>query len=216
MPDKALNLADIRRDYMLSELDESVVGDDPILFFHKWFTEAEQSHISDVNAMTLATVDSRFQPHARIVLLKGLEEGGFVFYTNYQSDKGRELELHPHAALLFYWHELERQVRIEGGIEKVADEVSDTYFHSRPEGSRIGAWASPQSRTIAHRHELDLNVAKYSKEFSSIKIPRPPHWGGYRVSPSRIEFWQGRSSRLHDRILFTRSGNEWTKSRLAP
>ncbi len=217
MSDKSLHLADIRRDYMLAELDEQTVGDDPILFFHTWFTHAEESRISDVNAMTLATVDSRFQPHARIVLLKGLEEGGFIFYSNYESDKGRELELHPHAALLFYWHELERQVRIEGGIERVPEDVSDAYFHSRPEGSRLGAWASPQSRTIGHRDELDLNFKKYAAEFSKISIPRPPHWGGYRVTPHRIEFWQGRPSRLHDRILFTKSADgSWGKSRLAP
>lgn len=217
MPENSLNLADIRRDYMLAELDEQTIGDDPILFFHKWFTDAEQSQITDVNAMTLATVDSRFQPHARIVLLKGLEEGGFIFYTNYESDKGREVELHPHAALLFYWHELERQVRIEGGIEKVPEYISDEYFHSRPEGSRLGAWASPQSRPISHRNELDLNVKKYVAEFSKIKIPRPPHWGGYRVTPNRIEFWQGRPSRLHDRILFTRLADGlWDKCRLAP
>ena len=202
---------------MLAELDEANVGADPILFFHQWFTEAEKSKIYDVNAMTLATVDSRFQPHARIVLLKGLEAGGFVFYTNYESAKGCEIEMHPHAALLFYWHELERQVRIEGSIEKVPADVSETYFNSRPEGSRIGAWASPQSRAINSRADLDLNFKKYKEEFSNIQIPRPAHWGGYKVVPNKIEFWQGRTSRLHDRILFTLAEeNIWVKSRLAP
>jgi len=217
MNENSQHIADIRREYMLAELDENNVGNDPLLFFRQWFTEAEKSSIHDVNAMTLATVDSRFQPHARIVLLKGLETDGFVFYTNYDSDKGREIDLHPHVSLLFYWHELERQVRVEGSIEKVPGHVSDEYFHSRPEGSRLGAWASPQSRPIAGRHELDLNFKKYSEEFSQIRIPRPPHWGGYKVIPQRIEFWQGRASRLHDRILFT-AGNsgKWIKWRLAP
>ena len=217
MSKDTLQLADIRRDYMRAELDEDSVGDDPILFFHKWFTDAEKSGIGDVNAMTLATVDSRFQPHARIVLLKGLDEGGFIFFTNYESDKGRQLEVHPHAALLFYWHDLERQIRIEGGIEKVSESASDEYFHSRPEGSRLGAWASPQSRPVSHRNELDLNFKKYAAEFSKIHIPRPPHWGGYKVIPHRIEFWQGRPSRMHDRIMFEKDKNSsWLKSRLAP
>ena len=202
---------------MLAELDESTIGDDPIQFFHSWFTDAENANIKDVNAMTLATVDSRFQPHARIVLLKGLEAGGFIFYSNYESAKGQEIELHPHVALLFYWHELERQVRIEGSIEKVPEEVSEIYFHSRPEGSRLGAWASPQSREISHRGILDINYKKYAEEFSKIQIPRPPHWGGFKVIPKRIEFWQGRPSRMHDRILFTASTKStWNKCRLAP
>jgi pyridoxamine 5'-phosphate oxidase len=217
MQQDSVHIAGIRRDYMLAELDESNVGDDPFLFFQKWFTDAENSGIRDVNAMTLATVDSRFQPHARIVLLKGLEEGAFIFYTNYDSDKGHQIELHPHVALLFYWHELERQVRIEGSIEKVPENISEEYFHSRPEGSRIGAWASPQSRPIAHRQELDLNFKKYAAEFSNVRVPRPPHWGGYRVVPNSIEYWQGRPSRMHDRILFTMGQNEkWAKCRLAP
>jgi pyridoxamine 5'-phosphate oxidase len=217
MPNKTLHLASLRSEYQLTELDEATVGDDPFVFFHQWFTEAVKAEIKDVNAMTLATVDSRFQPHARIVLLKGLETNGFVFYTNYESNKGKEIDLHPHVALLFYWHELERQVRIEGSIEKVPGEISDTYFHSRPEGSRIGAWASPQSRQIDRRHEIDLNYKKYAEEFSKIQIPRPPHWGGYIVFPHEIEFWQGRTSRLHDRILFTQTMNGgWNKCRLAP
>lgn len=217
MPGQPLNIADIRQDYRLAALDEQTVGNDPILFFHKWFTEAEAAQITEINAMTLATVDAGHCPHARIVLLKGLDENCFVFFTNYDSDKGTQLNANPHAALVFFWKELERQVRIEGIIEKIPESESDIYFHSRPAGSRLGAWASPQSREITDRNILDLNYAKYEQEFSNIAIPRPAHWGGYRVIPSRIEFWQGRSSRMHDRILFTKKETgDWNRSRLAP
>ena len=217
MPDQPLNIADIRTDYRLAALDETTVGIDPILFFSRWFSEAEAAQITEVNAMTLATVDSSNLPHARIVLLKGLEEQGFVFFTNYDSNKGREILAHPNAALVFFWKELERQVRIEGIIEKIPASESDAYFHSRPRGSRLGAYASPQSREISDRSILDINYAKYEQEFSEVEMPRPEHWGGYRVVPSRIEFWQGRSSRMHDRILFTKQpDNTWSRSRLAP
>jgi pyridoxamine 5'-phosphate oxidase len=213
----ALNLADIRTDYMAAALDEESVGVDPLAFFQVWFEHAQQSRIHDVNAMTLATVDADGRPHARIVLLKGLENGEFVFFTNYDSDKGQELSANPHAALLFFWHELERQIRIEGRVSKVEHDLSDAYFESRPEGSKLGAWASPQSREIATRQFLDLNFEKYRSEFSNIKIPRPSHWGGYRVMPERMEYWQGRPSRMHDRILFKRTADGgWEKSRLAP
>jgi pyridoxamine 5'-phosphate oxidase len=217
LPEPSLNIADIRKDYMLAALDENTVGHDPISFFRKWFTEAENARITEINAMTLATADSDCIPHARIVLLKGLDSSGFVFFTNYDSAKGREINSNPHAALVFFWKELERQVRIEGTIEKVLPEESDIYFHSRPEASRIGAWASPQSSKIPDRNILDTNYTKYENEFSNIQIPRPPHWGGYRVIPHHIEFWQGRTSRMHDRILFTKNdkGN-WERSRLAP
>jgi len=217
LPDQPLNIADIRTDYRLAALDETTVGIDPILFFSRWFSEAEAAQITEVNAMTLATVDSSNLPHARIVLLKGLEEQGFVFFTNYDSNKGREILAHPNAALVFFWKELERQVRIEGIIEKIPASESDAYFHSRPRGSRLGAYASPQSREISDRSILDINYAKYEQEFSEVEMPRPEHWGGYRVVPSRIEFWQGRSSRMHDRILFTKQpDNTWSRSRLAP
>ena len=217
MPDQPLNIADIRTDYRLAALDETTVGIDPILFFSRWFSEAEAAQITEVNAMTLATVDSRNFPHARIVLLKGLEEQGFVFFTNYDSNKGKEILAHPIAALVFFWKELERQVRIEGIIEKIPASESDAYFHSRPRGSRLGAYASPQSREISDRSILDINYARYEQEFSEVEMPRPEHWGGYRVVPSRIEFWQGRSSRMHDRILFTKQpDNTWSRSRLAP
>jgi pyridoxamine 5'-phosphate oxidase len=214
--DKPLNIADIRMDYMLAALDEETAGTDPIAFFSKWFKEAESARITEINAMTLATADAQNRPHARIVLLKGLDDRGFVFFTNYDSAKGQHIAENPNVSLLFFWKELERQVRIDGRIEKVPAEESDIYFHSRPEGSRLGAWASPQSREIPHRNILELNYAKYEAEFSGISIPRPEHWGGYIVIPERIEFWQGRSSRMHDRILFKRDGAAWNRSRLAP
>lgn len=212
-----INIADIRKDYILASLDERHIGDDPLSFFRKWFSEAEQSQITEINAMTLSTVDASGKPHARIVLLKGLDDQGFVFFTNYDSAKGTDIAANPNVALVFFWKELERQVRIEGIVEKVASEESDAYFNSRPPGSRLGAWASPQSKEIPGREILDTNYNKYEKEFSDIEIPRPPHWGGYRVLPGRIEFWQGRSSRMHDRILFTlQAQGKWEKSRLAP
>ncbi len=216
MSDKPLNIADIRMDYMLAALDEETAGTDPIAFFSKWFKEAESARITEINAMTLATADAQNRPHARIVLLKGLDDRGFIFFTNYDSAKGQHIAENPNVSLLFFWKELERQVRIDGRIEKVPAEESDIYFHSRPEGSRLGAWASPQSREIPHRNILELNYSKYEAEFSGIKIPRPAHWGGYIVIPERIEFWQGRSSRMHDRILFKRNGSSWHRSRLAP
>ncbi len=216
MPGTPLNIADIRKDYKLAALDEDTVCYDPIAFFAKWFSEAEAAQITEINAMTLATAENGM-PHARIVLLKGLDKANFVFFTNYDSDKGREINSNPHVALVFFWKELERQVRIEGMIEKIPSGESDAYFRSRPVGSRIGAWASPQSSEITDRNILDLNYARYEEEFSKIEIPRPPHWGGYKVIPNRLEFWQGRSSRMHDRILFTKNeAGEWNRSRLAP
>jgi pyridoxamine 5'-phosphate oxidase len=210
------NIADIRKDYQLAALDEAVTGDDPLLFFAKWFNEAVNAKAGEVNAFTLATVDAANKPHARIVLLKGLDDKGFVFFTNYDSAKGHNIADNNNVAAVYFWMELERQVRVEGIIEKVAPEESDAYFQSRPEGSRLGAWASPQSSTIATRNILDENYKRYEAQFGA-DIPRPPHWGGYRIIPNKIEFWQGRSSRMHDRILFTQDdkGN-WNKSRLAP
>ncbi|RYE20476.1 MAG: pyridoxamine 5'-phosphate oxidase [Sphingobacteriales bacterium] len=208
------NIADIRKDYQLATLDESVAGDDPLLFFKKWFDQAVAAHADEVNAMTVATV-SNGKPHARIVLLKGLDHKGFVFFTNYDSHKGQEIASNPNVATVFFWKELERQVRVEGIIEKVIEGDSDTYFHSRPEGSQLGAWASPQSSVIANREVLDDNYEHYKSEFGN-NIPRPPHWGGYCIVPQSIEFWQGRSSRMHDRILFTLENGTWVKNRLAP
>lgn len=211
-----INIADIRNDYRLAELDESSAGNDPLHFFSKWFNEAEQARITEVNAMTLATVDENNHPHARIVLLKGLDSKGFVFYTNYSSAKGQELAVNQHAAIVFFWKELERQVRIEGIIEKVSGEESDLYFQSRPEGSKIGAWASPQSQVIPDRKVLETNYHTFTEKFQK-DIPRPSHWGGYRLVASKIEFWQGRSNRLHDRLVFQLGADsEWIISRLAP
>lgn len=202
---------------MQASLDEQDLGPDPIVFFKKWFDEADNAQVNEVNAMTLATVDENSIPHARIVLLKGLDQSGFTFFTNYQSNKGKNLAVNPHAALVFFWPELERQVRIEGRIEKVTEKESDDYYRVRPRGSRLGAWASPQSSVIESRKILEENEAKFLALFENKEIPRPEHWGGYRLLPKRIEFWQGRASRLHDRICFERdAANNWQIFRLAP
>lgn len=210
-------IADIRSEYKLLSLDESDVNKDPISQFGIWWDAAISSKIDEVNAMTLATVSSNGDPSARIVLLKGYNEKGFIFFTNYESDKAIDLLHHPKASLLFFWKELQRQVRIEGIAEKVSDEESNSYFDSRPEGSRIGAWASPQSRTVKSRAELETKFLDYQQQFKEKNIPRPPHWGGYRIKPHLIEFWQGRPNRLHDRIQYTLQNNgDWKIERLAP
>ena len=210
------SIADIRKDYSLHSLNESDVASNPIQQFTKWWNDALASEIVEVNAMTLATSSKNGKPSARIVLLKGFDERGFVFFTNYESNKGKALAENPNAALIFFWKEIERQIRIEGVTEKISAAESDTYFFSRPEGSRIGAWASPQSRIINNRNVLEENVQRFSNEFKN-SIPRPPHWGGYRVMPELIEFWQGRSNRLHDRIQYTKTGSgSWKVDRLAP
>ena len=210
------SIADIRRDYKMRSLSESDIAKDPVGQFTRWWDEAMNSNIDEVNAMTLATVTAEGNPTARIVLLKGYDENGFVFFTNYQSDKGKELATNPNAALLFFWKELERQVRIGGVVEKVSTEESDIYFASRPEGSRIGAWASPQSEAITGRETLEKKVAELEAKYKGQNIPRPPHWGGYRVKPQLFEFWQGRSNRLHDRLQYRLSGGNWMIERLAP
>lgn len=210
-------IADIRREYKLQSLNEEDVAANAIKQFDKWWQEAVNSHIDEVNAMTLATATKEAIPSARIVLLKGYDEKGFVFFTNYNSHKGKELAENPHASLVFFWKELERQVRIDGIVEKIDEEASNAYFHSRPAGSKIGAWASPQSAVIEDRKIIEHNFLQYEEQFGAYEIPRPAHWGGYIVKPAKIEFWQGRSSRLHDRIKYTLlTDGEWKRERLAP
>ncbi len=210
-------IADIRKEYKLHSLNETDVATNPVEQFTRWWDDAVNSHIEEVNAMTLATINPEGHPNARIVLLKGYDEKGFTFFTNYQSSKGKELAQNPHACLVFFWKELERQVRIEGVVEKIAAAESEAYFQSRPVGSRIGAWASPQSTVIGGREVIEQNVSDLEKKYANTDIPRPEHWGGYIVKPTRIEFWQGRSSRLHDRILYTAQNNQqWKIERLAP
>jgi pyridoxamine 5'-phosphate oxidase len=211
-----LNIADIRKEYKLRSLLETDVDPDPIIQFQQWWNEAMMSNIEEPNAMTLATSNKYGKPSARIVLLKGLSNNGFSFFTNYESRKGNELKENPYASLLFFWKELERQVRVEGTVAKCEDERSDEYFLSRPALSKIGAWSSPQSKVIQSREDLEKNVIKYQEKFADSQIPRPPHWGGYVVKPSIIEFWQGRPSRLHDRLQYTLNKDKWLIERLAP
>lgn len=211
------NIADIRRDYQLQTLLETDIAADPFVQFGRWWDEAIKSELDEVNAMTLATASSSGLPDARIVLLKSYTDAGFVFFTNYSSRKGQELAENPRACLVFFWKELERQVRITGSVEKVTASESDEYFNSRPEGSRIGAWASPQSTVIESRETIEQNILQYQQKFRSNEIERPPHWGGYIVIPTMIEFWQGRPSRLHDRLQYSKmEDGSWKIERLAP
>ncbi|MDO9134595.1 MAG: pyridoxamine 5'-phosphate oxidase [Hydrogenophaga sp.] len=211
-----MNIADLRKSYEKAELSESASNANPLLQFSKWLEEAISSEVPEPNAMTVATVGSDLRPSTRVVLIKGYDERGIVWYTNYASRKGQELAGNPFAALQFHWVELERVVRIEGVVEKVSDAESDEYFHSRPLDSRIGAWASPQSQVIEGRTVLVTNAARYGAQFL-LQPPRPPHWGGYRLKPERWEFWQGRKSRLHDRLRYTAQGDGgWLRERLAP
>ncbi len=210
-----LNIADIRKDYKLKFLLEEDADADPIKQFEKWWKEAVESKVEEVNAMTLATTLNQ-KPSARVVLLKGFNKDGFIFFTNYESRKGKELLENPLACLVFFWKELERQIRIEGSVKMLSEAESDDYFKIRPEQSRIGAWSSSQSQVIKNRSVLEENFNKYVKYFEDRTILRPPHWGGYIVTPSAIEFWQGRSNRLHDRLQYTLDNNEWKIDRLAP
>ncbi len=211
------SIADIRTDYRQHALDEAAAADHPIRQFDRWWQEAVNSRIEEVNAMTLATASSDGIPSARIVLLKDYDDRGFVFYTNYNSFKGTQIEENPRACIVFFWKELERQVRITGVMEKVSAAESDAYFNSRPEQSRLGAWASPQSQVIPNRETLQIKLDELHQQYSNGAVPRPPHWGGYRLKPVTIEFWQGRASRLHDRLQYTlEESGKWKRERLAP
>lgn len=210
-----MSIASLRRDYMGESLNEADLAADPFSQFQHWFDEALRAELPTPNAMTLATASAAGAPSARIVLLKGIDHNGFVFYTNYLSRKGRELAANPRAALVFHWTDLEREVRIEGGIEKVSAAESDEYFASRPLPSRHAAIASPQSEVVASRAALEARFAAAAADHGEA-APRPSHWGGYRLKPVTVEFWQGRPSRLHDRLLYTLHDDRWTLSRLAP
>ena len=212
-----MNIASIRKEYQQQSLSENDIAKSPFLQFEKWWNDALHAEVEEVNAMTLATASATGLPAARIVLLKGFDEKGFVFFTNYESYKGMQLAENPRACLVFFWAAMERQVRITGLVEKTPAAESDEYYNSRPAGSRIGAWVSPQSRVIDSREVLLQNEHKYNSQFEGKNIERPPHWGGYRVKPITIEFWQGRESRLHDRIQYTlEATGAWKMERLAP
>ena len=211
-----VSIADLRREYALARLDEADLGRDPIVGFGRWFEEARAAEVPEPNAMVLATATADGAPSARVVLLKAFDERGFVFFTDYRSRKGVELDSNPRAALAFHWREVERQVRITGGVERTTVEESEQYFRSRPLGSRLGAWASHQSRPIPSREVLERALAEAQRRFSDGEPALPPYWGGYRVRPESIEFWQGRESRLHDRIRYLGEGEGWRVERLSP
>jgi pyridoxamine 5'-phosphate oxidase len=211
-----LDIAALRRDYALSSLSESDVDADPIRQFDRWFADAVSARVLEPNAMTLATATRDGVPSARIVLLKGVDARGFVFYTDYRSRKGAELAENPLAALTFLWKEIERQVRVSGAVSRTSESESEAYYRTRPVGSRLGAWASQQSAVIANRTELEQRLRDVERRFPNDDVPLPPHWGGFRVVPEEIEFWQGRTNRLHDRLRYRREGDAWSISRLSP
>jgi pyridoxamine 5'-phosphate oxidase len=211
-----VSIADLRRDYSRARLDEASVHPDPLVEFARWFEEALKAESRDPNAMTLATASADGTPSARIVLLKGFDERGFVFFTDYRSRKGEELEKNPRAALVFYWPELERQVRIAGTVSVTGREESEQYFGSRPRGSRISAWISHQSQVIGSRQQLEAQISQIERRYPGDDVPLPPYWGGFRLRPQSIEFWQGRPNRLHDRIRYTRDSERWRIERLSP
>jgi len=210
-----MDVAHLRLDYARESLTERDVDPDPILQFEKWFEEALHAGLIEPNAMTLATSTRDGHPSARVVLLKGADANGFVFFTDYRSRKGAELDANPHVSLCFWWDALQRQVRISGTAVRVSREETAAYFHTRPHGSRVGAWASQQSATLASREMLEKEVERLERAYPD-DVPLPPHWGGYRVTPASLEFWQGRPSRLHDRIVYTRDGSAWKIGRLSP
>ncbi|MGI9543507.1 MAG: pyridoxamine 5'-phosphate oxidase [Cyclobacteriaceae bacterium] len=209
-------IAQLRNEYSKKELRQQDVASNPIDQFKLWFEETLRSEVPEPNAMSLATVDQQGQPSLRVVLLKEVNEHGFVFFTNYQSKKGQSMMHNPLVGLNFFWHDLERQVRIEGSASKISELLSNDYFETRPRGSQIGAWASPQSQPISERSCLEKEQNALEKKFKDKEIPRPEHWGGYLVTPHRIEFWQGRASRLHDRICYQKEDGKWEIKRLAP
>src|SRR5262245_46885273 len=210
------SIADLRREYARARLDEKDVSRDPFAEFARWFAEAQAADAAEVNAMVLATATPAGRPSVRVVLLKGFDERGFVFFTDYRSRKAEELVANPRAALGFHWTELERQIRIEGTVTRTSLEESESYYRTRPIGSRLGAWASYQSRPIGSREDLEADLREVERRFSGADVPLPPHWGGFRVSPESFEFWQGRESRLHDRIRYLRERERWKIERLSP
>lgn len=211
-------IADLRREYARARLDEQDLAADPFVMFATWFAQAVETAVPEPNAMTLATAAPNGTPSARIVLLKAVDAAGFVFFTDYRSRKGAELAENPRAALVFYWHELERQVRIVGSVSRIPESESETYYRTRPLGSRLGAWASEQSSVLPSRGELEARLASVEARYPDADVPRPPHWGGFRVAPAEVEFWQGRESRLHDRLRYRREGSAspWMVERLSP
>ena len=211
------SIADLRKDYTLENLNEEEVDKNPFIQFKVWFNQSVAAQLPEPNAMTLATCTPDGKPSARMVLLKDIDERGFVLFTNYKSQKGQEISVNPHAALVFWWAELERQVRIVGTVEKISSAQSDSYFEVRPPFSRLGAWASNQSAVISSRDVLEAQLIEFQRQYENQEVPRPPHWGGFRVIPQEIEFWQGRSSRLHDRLRYTLVDNgNWKIERLSP